>query len=68
IHPQANPRKHGKLLIQCSLRWFQNPPVNNCVGSSPTPGTIKFQDKRPSAMMAFCFSAFSFLIALLFSG
>jgi hypothetical protein len=27
-------------LIQNDLRWFQNPPVNNRVGSSPTPGTI----------------------------
>ena len=26
------------------------------VGSSPTPGTIRFHDKRPSSRMAFCFS------------
>ncbi|MEB6607748.1 hypothetical protein MXM08_14430 [Aeromonas sanarellii] len=27
------------------------------VGSSPTPGTIRLQNKRPSSRMAFCFAA-----------
>ena len=31
------------------------------VGSSPTPGTIRFHDKRPSSRMAFCFSALAAL-------
>ena len=31
--------------------------VERRVGSSPTPGTIRFQNKRPSSRMAFCFAA-----------